>query len=69
MKKIMLVLVLIALLFSVGCSTAWYEHDTIYKTNAHMGFSLFGYQNADQSDMDTQNAQGGWWGEPIQVKE
>ena len=69
MKKIVLVLLAIALLFSVGCSKEWYAHDTVYKTNQHMYFSMFGYHDADQKDLSCQHEQGGWWGEPIPVKD
>jgi len=68
MKRFILILMVVAMLFTAGCSSAWYEHDTIYKTNDHMAFSLWGYQDADQNDLTDQNAQGGWWGEEIPVK-
>jgi len=68
MKKIMFILVVVSMLFAVGCSKEWYEHDTVYKTNQHMYFSLFGYKSADSNDANTQNDQDGWWGEPVPVK-
>lgn len=46
----------------MGCSAQWYEHDTIYKTNDHMWYSLGGYKNTTQEDVDKSKAEG-WWGE------
>lgn len=68
MKKLALVLVVtIALAFTVGCSKEWYKHDTVYKTNDHMFFSISGYQDASSEDLQTQEEQGGWWGKPVNV--
>jgi hypothetical protein len=64
-KKFIVVLAIIGLLFTIGCSTRWYEHDTIYKTNDHLAYSLWGYNNCDElGDYKAlQNEQGGWWGD------
>jgi len=68
MKSITLVVALaLVLAFSVGCSQQWYEHDTVYKTNDHMLFSMFGYQDPSLSDLEKQQEQEGWWGEPVEL--
>jgi hypothetical protein len=68
MKKALLILVAASMLFVGGCSKEWLAHDTVYKTNDHMAFSLWGYKDADRGDLATQESQGGWWGEPITVE-
>jgi len=68
MKKVLLILVAASMLFMGGCSKEWLAHDTVYKTNDHLAFSLWGYKDASQEDLKTQNDQGGWWGESISVK-
>jgi len=63
MKKVFFALLIVGLLFSVGCSKEFMEHDTVYKTNQHMMYSLFGYENPDKDIQTVQAEQGGWWGE------
>jgi hypothetical protein len=63
MKKTLIILVLAAFLLG-GCSAAWYEHDTIYKNNDHMWYSIFGYKNTDHNDMNLSQFED-WWGEEI----
>ena len=67
-KTILAIILVIALVFSFGCSKEWMAHDTVYKTNQHMWFSWFGYLDADAADLECQRAQGGWWGEPIEIQ-
>jgi PBP1b-binding outer membrane lipoprotein LpoB len=62
MKKVFLVLILALLL--AGCTTEWYQHDTIYKNHDHMFFSWWGYQNPTAEDMSNSETQG-WWGDGI----
>ena len=68
MKKLVVLLLIVGLLFTVGCSKEWMAHDTVYKTNDHLAFSLWGYQDANAEDMATQDEQGGWWGDPISME-
>jgi len=67
LKKFFVILLVVAALMTVGCSKEWYAHDTIYKTNDHMFFSLWGYENPTQEDA-TKSAEQGWWGEEIPVQ-
>jgi len=67
MKRLILILMVVAMVFTFGCSKEWMAHDTIYKTNEHMVFSLWGYKNVDKHDLCIQTRQDGWWGEPIEV--
>lgn len=62
MKKILFLL--IVLVFLAGCSAEWYEHDTIYKTNDHMFYSMGGYKNTTPEDLQNSETQG-WWGDEI----
>lgn len=64
MKKLVLLLVSVALILSLGCTAEWYKHDTIYKTNDHMFFSWWGYNNPDEMDLK-QSTEEGWWGDEI----
>ena len=62
MKKILLLLIVVV--FLAGCSAAWYQHDTIYKNHDHMFYSMGGYKNTTQEDLQKSEAEG-WWGEEI----
>jgi uncharacterized protein YxeA len=62
MKRILFLLIVVV--FLAGCSAQWYEHDTIYKTNAHMWYSMSGYKNTTQNDLQNSETQG-WWGDDI----
>ena len=64
LKRILLTLVIVGLL-SFGCTPEWYKHDTVYKTNDHMIFSWWGYNNPTDEDLKNQRNQGGWWGEEL----
>lgn len=68
MKKIIVTLILAV--FLVGCSSdsAWREHDTVYKNNDHMLFSLFGYKNPTYDDLNTSQFED-WWGEEIEFED
>jgi hypothetical protein len=62
MKKVLFLL--IVLFFLAGCSAGWYEHDTMYKTNDHMWYSMGGYRNTTQEDLERSESQG-WWGSDV----
>ena len=62
MKKFLFLLIVVVLL--AGCSAEWYEHDTIYKTNAHMWYSMGGYRNTTLEDLQKSESEG-WWGDEI----
>jgi len=64
MKKIG-VLLLIGL-FLAGCGAAakesgYWEHSTMYKSWAHLGYSWFGYKNPT-IETGKKSAEQGWWG-------
>ena len=61
LKKLLMIIVIA--LFLGGCTAEWYKHDTVYKTNDHMFFSWWGYDNPDDEDLKNQRDQGGWWGD------
>ena len=62
MKKILFLLMVFA--FLAGCSPEWYAHDTIYKDNDHMFYSLGGYRHTTKEDLQKSESQG-WWGKEI----
>jgi hypothetical protein len=64
MKKMLLLFVLAAFLFGCGASATYSEfwkHDTMYRNNDHMFFSMSGYSNPTREDQKNSMAQG-WWG-------
>lgn len=68
-KMILIVVFIVGLLFTIGCSREFLAHDTLYKTNDHMFFSWDGHENPGLKDIENQEDQGGWWGETIQLPE
>ena len=62
MKKV--IFLLIIAFFLAGCTAEWYKHDSVYKTNDHMTFSWWGYNNPDNDDLKKSQKEG-WWGEEI----
>lgn len=62
MKKLMLLLVAVMLI--AGCTSEFYKHDSIFKTNSHWGYSWWGYKNTDAADAK-KSADQGWWGKEI----
>ena len=62
LKKLIVVLLLLAFFMIGGCTPEWYKHDTVYKTNDHMTFSWWGYKNPDTEDFKNSTEQG-WWGD------
>ena len=56
MKKILFLL--IVMVFLAGCSNEWYEHDTIYKTNDHLWYSMGGYKTTTQEDLQQSESEG-----------
>jgi uncharacterized protein YceK len=62
MKKL-IVLLFIGLLLA-GCSSEFYKHDTLFKSNDHVAFSWWGYKNPTAEDAKMSDQQG-WWGEAI----
>jgi hypothetical protein len=63
MMKRLIVLILLALLIG-ACSDEFLAHDTVYKTNDHMFFSWWGYQDVTAEDAQKSQEQG-WWGKEI----
>jgi hypothetical protein len=64
MRKILAGLVLIAALASFSCTQEFLAHDTVYKTNDHMTFSWWGYNNPTDEDLQKSESEG-WWGDDV----
>jgi len=64
MRKILVGLALVVALMSVNCTSEWYAHDTVYKTNDHMAFSMWGYKNPTDEDLKQSESEG-WWGDEV----
>ena len=64
MKKVMLLGLILAGLLVVGCSSEFYEHDTLYKNWDHWKFSWWEYNSPTAEHARKSNEQG-WWGEAI----
>lgn len=65
MKK--LLFVSIAVLLISGCTSEFYKHDSVFKTNSHVAYSWWGYKNTTAQDAKMSNEQG-WWGTGVPVK-
>ncbi len=67
MKKLFAVTLM--LLFLSGCGAAarqseFYDHNTMYKNESHLLFSILGYKNVDKQIRKSQTEQ--WWGIPVE---
>ncbi len=62
MKKLLLLFVAVMLIG--GCTSEFYKHDSLFKTNQHVAFSWWGYKNtgAEAAKMSSEQA---WWGKEI----
>ncbi len=61
--------VTLMLLFLAGCGAAakesgFYEHNTMYRDWDHMKFSIWGYQDIDQKEVQ-KSADEDWWGKMV----
>lgn len=68
MKK--LLAVVLTLLFLSGCGAAarqseFYQHDTMYRNESHLLFSIYGFQNITPKKVERSKAQE-WWGIPVE---
>ena len=63
-----LLLLLSAGMFLFGCAslseTGFWEHDSMFKNNDHMRFSLFGYKNPT-AETQKKSEEEGWWGTKV----
>jgi hypothetical protein len=67
MKKLGLLLIMIAFLFACGTPAQRAEflsHSTHYQSGKHMKFSWFGHKKPTKEDVNN-SALEGWWGDPI----
>ncbi|HSO20129.1 MAG TPA: hypothetical protein VLT88_11750 [Desulfosarcina sp.] len=62
MKKLLLFGV--AAMMIAGCSSEFYKHDTLFKTNKHVAYSWWGHKNTTAEHAKL-SAQEGWWGKEI----
>ncbi len=62
MKKLLLLLV--AVMLVAGCTSEFYKHDSLFKTNQHASFSWWGYKNTT-SEAAKMSSEQGWWGKEI----
>lgn len=65
MKRLIVLLAIVGLLFTAGCSDEFLAHDSVFKTNDHLAYSWWGYDNCDEEAeyQALQAKQGGWWGD------
>jgi hypothetical protein len=47
-----------------GCTSEFYKHDTLFKTNQHVSYSWWGYKNTTP-EAAKMSAEQGWWGKEI----
>ena len=59
MKRFIVLLAIVMMLFTIGCSKEWMAHDTVFKSNSHMAFS-WGFGDCDD---DTREQSKDWWGD------
>jgi PBP1b-binding outer membrane lipoprotein LpoB len=62
MKKLLLLLA--AAMLIAGCTSEFYKHDSVFKTNDHVAFSWWGYNKTTSADAKL-SAEQGWWGKEI----
>ena len=62
MKKLLLLVVAVMLI--AGCTSEFYKHDSLFKTNQHVAFSWWGYKSTTAEDAKLSREQG-WWGKEI----
>ena len=62
MKKMLLLLA--AAMLIAGCSSEFYKHDSLFKTNQHVAYSWWGYK-ATTPEAAQLSAQQAWWGKEI----
>ena len=62
MKKLLLLVVAVMLI--AGCTSEFYKHDSLFKTNQHVAFSWWGYKSTTEEDAKLSRDQG-WWGKEI----
>jgi hypothetical protein len=59
-----LVLLLAAAMLIAGCTSEFYKHDSLFKTNDHAAYSWWGYNKTGPMDAK-KSAEQGWWGKEI----
>ena len=64
MKKMTLVVLILAGVMLAGCSDEFLAHDTLYKNWDHWSFSWWEYQDPTAEHAKLSNQQN-WWGEAI----
>ncbi|MBI5578910.1 MAG: hypothetical protein HY895_07135 [Deltaproteobacteria bacterium] len=62
MKKLLLLLA--AAMLIAGCTSEFYKHDSVFKTNDHVAYSWWGYDKTSPTDAK-KSAEQGWWGKEI----
>ena len=62
MKKLLLLLA--AAMLIAGCTSEFYKHDSVFKTNDHVAYSWWGYKNTTARNAKKSTDQG-WWGKEI----
>ena len=61
MKKLLILAALGLFLFGCAPGYDWMKHDTIFKRDAHMKYSFYGYKNPTPEDFKKSEKEG-WWG-------
>jgi hypothetical protein len=66
MKKVIVLICLVGLIFTMGCSKEWLAHDTVFKNWEHWKFSWGGYEDCTEDTAAICQEDGGWWGDEHQ---
>ncbi len=64
MKRLAVVILVLAGLALAGCSSEFYQHDTLYKNWDHLKFSWWEYKSPSADHAKKSNDQS-WWGREI----
>jgi hypothetical protein len=69
MKRIIVVLLGLFFLFGCGAAareSAYYEHNTMYRSFSHLKFSIMGFKQEITPQVVERSKKQDWWGIPVQ---
>jgi len=53
-----------AAMLMTACTSEFYKHDSLFKTNQHVAYSWWDYKNTT-AEAAKMSAEQGWWGKEI----